>query len=200
MKELLIATGNKGKIAEIRQMLADEPFAIRSLSDFPEIAEIEETGNTFAENAILKVRGYAIQTGLLALADDSGLEIQALGGAPGVFSARYGGEGTGYGEKMRSVLEALEKTGDKERRARFVCVMALADKSGKIVGTSDGICDGRIAAQPRGSGGFGYDPIFVPDGFSGTFGELETGVKQQISHRKRAFIGIMPFLLDFRGV
>jgi XTP/dITP diphosphohydrolase len=200
MKELLIATGNKGKVAEIRQMLAGAPFVIRGLDDFPEMAGIEETGNTFAENAILKARGYGIATGSLALADDSGLVIEALDGAPGVFSARYGGQNTGYGEKMRQVLAALEKSGDTERRARFVCAMALADESGKILHTSEGVCDGRIAPQPRGTGGFGYDPIFVPDGFSGTFGELENAIKQQISHRKRAFIGIMPFLLDFRGV
>jgi XTP/dITP diphosphohydrolase len=200
MKELLIATHNKGKLAEIERFLDNEPFLVKGLSDFAEIEEVAETGDTFSENAILKARGYALQTGTFSLADDSGLEIAALDGAPGVFSARYGGEDSGYEEKMRMVLAKLAQTPAAERRARFVCVMALANEQGEIIHTAEGICDGSIALQPRGNNGFGYDPIFIPDGFSDTFGELETGVKQQISHRKRAFVRIMPFLLDFTRV
>jgi XTP/dITP diphosphohydrolase len=199
MKEILIATANKGKIAEIRQFLASEGFVIKGLTDFPEIVEVEESGNTFAENAILKARGYAVQSGLLALADDSGLEIDALNGAPGVFSARYGGQ-VGYDEKMRLVLTELEKTEDEKRGARFVCAMALANTEGEIIHVSQGVCEGKIGFEPRGNNGFGYDPIFIPEGFENTFGELDDGIKGQISHRKRAFSGIMPFLLDFRGV
>lgn len=200
MLELLIATGNKGKIAEIGQLLDGQAFVVKGLSDFPAIVEVEETGNTFAENAILKARGYAMQSGLFSLAEDSGLEIEALNNGPGIFSARYGGENTNYREKIRLVLAELEKTGDQKRRARFVCAMALAGPDGKIIHISEGACHGTIASQPRGTGGFGYDPVFVPDGFSGTFGELAEGLKQQISHRKRAIDGIMPFLLDFKGV
>jgi XTP/dITP diphosphohydrolase len=200
MLELLIATGNKGKIAEIGQLLDGQAFVVKGLSDFPAIVEVEETGSTFAENAILKARGYGLQAGILSLADDSGLEIEALNNGPGIFSARYGGENTNYQEKIRLVLAELERTGDEKRRARFVCAMALAGPNGKIIHISEGACHGTIASQPRGTGGFGYDPVFVPDGFSGTFGELAEGVKQQISHRKRAIDGIMPFLLDFKGV
>lgn len=198
MKELLIATQNKGKIAEIGGFLREKPFFIKGLGDFAEIEDVAETGGTFTENAVLKARGYALQTGMFSLADDSGLEIEALGGAPGVFSARYGGENSGYEEKMRIVLAEMEQAAD--RRARFVCVMALADERGEILHTSEGICEGNIAFQPRGTGGFGYDPIFIPAGFSGTFGELDEAVKQQISHRKRAFDRIMPYLLDFTRV
>ncbi len=202
MKELLIATRNKGKIAEIEEFLRGKPFLIKGLGDFAGTRDVAETGGTFTENAILKARGYALQTGVFSLADDSGLEIEALGGAPGVFSARYGGENSGYDEKMRIVLAELAqaKISGKQRRARFVCAMALANERGEILGTSEGICSGSIALRPRGTGGFGYDPIFIPDGFSETFGELDEAVKQQISHRKRAFDGIMPFLLDFTRV
>lgn len=197
--KLLVATGNKGKIKEIGALLKDAPYEVLGLSDFPGIVEVEETGNTFAENAILKARGYAGQTGCLTLADDSGLEVLALGGAPGVFSARYGGADTGYNEKIALLLDEIDKTGSKDRRARFACVMALASETGGIIHTSEGFCEGRIGFEPVGDNGFGYDPVFIPDGYGSTFGELADDIKQQISHRARAINGIIRFLAGFRG-
>ncbi len=200
MQELLIATHNKGKVAELSGLLAGLPVGLRYLSEFPEIEEVEETGVTFAENARLKAAEYARQSGLLAIADDSGLEIEALDNRPGVYSARYGGHGTGFDEKVALVLSELGETGDVERRARFVCAAAVADKNGEILFESESVCPGRIAKEPRGNGGFGYDPIFIPDGFDHTFGELSEAIKQKISHRAAAFREIIPFLRDFIAI
>ncbi|HEV7645583.1 MAG TPA: RdgB/HAM1 family non-canonical purine NTP pyrophosphatase [Pyrinomonadaceae bacterium] len=205
---LIIATKNPGKIEEIRRLLTGLPIEVGYLGDFTEVEKVAETGSTFHENARLKASGYALQTGSYTLADDSGLEIAALGGAPGVLSARYGGENTGYPEKMELVLSKLAETPEAEtlgnahsqRRARFICVMAVASPEGEILHEAEGICDGKIAPGPRGTSGFGYDPIFIPDGFSGTFGELGDDIKQQISHRARAISEIMRFLLDFTHI
>src|SRR5688572_106447 len=153
--ELLVATRNQGKITELRELLADLPVRLRGLDEFPQIADVEETGETFAENAFLKARSYAKETGLYALADDSGLEVAALGGAPGVFSARYAGEAASNTEKISKLLDELSKTGDSERLARFVCVMAFAGKSGEIIHFEEGFCTGRIAGTPAGTKGFG---------------------------------------------
>jgi XTP/dITP diphosphohydrolase len=197
---ILIATGNPGKIAEIRTLFTKVPVRFRSLADYPHTIEVEETGSTFAENAELKAIGYARQTGLWALADDSGLEITALGGRPGVFSARYGGDYTSFSEKMKLVLGEMENSGHDDQSARFVCVMSLADDTGKSHLSAEGECRGRLASEPRGNGGFGYDPIFIPDGFDRTFGELPDAVKAKISHRSRAAEKIMRYLLDFIGI
>ncbi len=203
---LLIATKNPGKIDEIRRLLTGLPIEAGYLGDFADVKEVAETGSTFHENARLKASGYALQTGSYALADDSGLEIALLGGAPGVLSARYGGENMGYPEKMKLVLSKLAQTPENaheepgERRARFICVMAVASPEGEILHEAEGICGGKIAPEPRGMNGFGYDPIFIPDGFSGTFGELGDDIKQQISHRARAISEIMRFLLDFTHI
>jgi XTP/dITP diphosphohydrolase len=141
-----------------------------------------------------------VQTGEFALADDSGLEVVALGGAPGAYSARYAGVGAAYDAKMTKLLDALNATGDAERRASFVCAMAIADPNGRLVAVTEGACPGVITTSPRGAGGFGYDPIFVPDGFDLTFGELDPSVKQEISHRSRAARLIMRYLPDFIAV
>jgi XTP/dITP diphosphohydrolase len=194
---LLVATGNKGKLRELRDLLGGVPVELVGLEDVGCVVEIEETGATFAENAALKASGYARLVGILTLADDSGLEIEALGGRPGVLSARYGGEDVGFDSKMAMLLEELERSGDKDRRARFVCSIAIADAKGEIVYSADGICSGRIASGPRGTNGFGYDQIFIPDGFEETFGELSDAVKSKISHRARAFCEIIPFLQGF---
>ena len=199
-QKLLIATNNPGKIAELKDMLASAPFDLLSLDDFPAAAEVEETGLTFDENARLKARGYALQTGLTALADDSGLEVEALDNNPGVFSARYGGPGTSFAQKMAKLLAELDKTGDTVRRAHFVCAMAIANGKGEVLFTSEGICEGKIAPDPRGSGGFGYDPLFIPEGFDRTFGELSEAIKREISHRARAFKQIIPFLRHFTAI
>ena len=200
MKKLLVATNNKGKLAELRTLLTGLPVELQSLSDLGTFDEVEETGSTFIENARLKASGYALQTGLPSIADDSGLEVAALDGRPGVLSARYGGEALGFGEKMQMLLAEIDKTGSENRSARFVCALAVADEAGNILYTTEGICNGKIASGPRGNSGFGYDPLFIPDGYEQTFGELSGGIKQQISHRRRAFEQIMPFLRDFIAV
>ncbi len=195
--KLLVATNNKGKLAELNALLAGLPLELMSLNDIGGIDEIEETGSTFAENAALKAQGYARHARIPTLADDSGLEVEALNNQPGVFSARYGGGDLGFDEKMLKLLAELEKTRDTRRQARFVSAIAIADAAGEIVHSAVGICNGKIAPSPRGSNGFGYDPLFIPDGFEQTFGELSEAVKQKISHRAHAFEQIIPFLRDF---
>lgn len=198
-KRLLIATMNPGKVAELGEMLAELGITAVGLGAFPNVRGVEESGSTFLENARLKASNYAIQTGLPSLADDSGLEVATLGGRPGVHSARYGGD-VSFPERMRLLLDELKASGSTDRRARFVCSIALASADGQIVATTEGICNGRLTDEPHGNGGFGYDPVFVPDGYEMTFGELSSAIKAQISHRKRAFSQIMPFLRPFFGV
>ena len=184
--ELLVATNNAGKVRELSQLLAGLPLRLRLLSEFPGVPEAEETGTTFAENATLKALHYSGHTGLLTLSDDSGLGVEALGGAPGVYSARYAGPHATYAERMAKLLGELEAAGGEGRRARFVCVIAVADPSAGALDTFEGACEGRIALAPRGTGGFGYDPIFIPEGYDQTFGELPEEVKHSVSHRARA--------------
>ena len=195
--ELLIATRNTGKIVELQSLLASLPqLRLRSLTEFPEVADVAETGTTFAENAALKAREYAKQTQFWSLADDSGLEVDALGGAPGVYSARYAGEDASDAARIERLLDTLSQTGDADRRARFVCVIAISDPQGEIANLSTGICEGTIAYAPRGTNGFGYDPIFVPDGYEQSFGELPTEIKEVISHRARSLKAARSFLLE----
>ena len=189
-----MATANPGKVAEIGSLLGS--ISLKNLKEFPNITEVAETGVTFSENAILKARGYALQTREWTLADDSGLEVFALDGAPGVFSARYGGNGLSDADRVQRLLDALFQTGDTERRARFVSVIAIADPGGSILHTSTGTSEGMIAWGPRGSNGFGYDPVFIPDGYDKTFGELSEEVKKTISHRARALAAVHPFLTN----
>jgi XTP/dITP diphosphohydrolase len=184
--ELLIATGNAGKVRELSQLLAGLPLRLRHLSELGDVREPEETGTTFVENATLKALYYRERGRMLTLSDDSGLAVDALGGAPGVYSARYAGPRATYAERMTKLLEELASTQDDERRARFVCVIAIAEPSTRVVQTFEGTCEGRIAHAPRGTGGFGYDPIFIPEGHTQTFGELPDEVKHSISHRARA--------------
>ena len=194
--ELLIATGNKGKVAELRSLLAGLPLRLRDLAEFPSAREVEETGQTFADNASLKAQGYAAQIGLWTLADDSGLEVDALGGAPGVFSARYGGEGLTDAGRVERLLTELSRVAARDRRARFVCVIAIADPHGHVMNLWTGTCEGQIIHAPRGTHGFGYDPIFLPDGFEQTFGELPAEIKHDISHRARALKAARSFLVN----
>jgi XTP/dITP diphosphohydrolase len=198
-KELLIATRNAGKVREVRELLSDLAIALRGLQDFPLTTEVEETGATFAENASIKALAYAAQTGLWAIADDSGLEVDALGGAPGVYSARYAGAHASDAERIELLLYELERTGDAYRRARFVCAIAVADPQGNIKQVSEGRCEGRIAHAPRGTRGFGYDPVFVPEGHEQSFGELPSEIKAKISHRARALAEARSFLLKLSG-
>ena len=194
--ELLIATSNRGKFVEYQSLLASMPLRLRNLAELPAIEDVEETGMTFSENAILKARAYARQTGLWSLADDSGLEVDALGGAPGVFSARYGGAGATDSERIARLLEELSRCAAQERRARFICVIAIADSQGEIASLSTGRCEGLIAHAPKGTGGFGYDPVFIPDGFEQTFGEFPSEIKQKVSHRALALQAARTFLMS----
>jgi non-canonical purine NTP pyrophosphatase (RdgB/HAM1 family) len=199
-RTLVLATGNPGKVRELRELFRAVPFELKSLRDFGGIVDVAETGSTFEENAILKARGFASQTGEISLADDSGLEVESLGNAPGVLSARFAGADAGYDVKIRTLLRMIEETADHARRARFVCVMAIADPGGNVLNIARGVCSGTIAREPRGTNGFGYDPVFVPDGYDQTFGELSDEVKSQVSHRSRAAQLIIRYLLDFTGV
>jgi XTP/dITP diphosphohydrolase len=193
-RRLLIATRNRGKLQEIKVLLEGLPLELCDLNSFPVIGSIAETGNTFAENASLKATGYAAQAVVMTLADDSGLEVEALYGAPGVLSARYAGEGASDSQRVDKLLSELEKIDAGNRAARFISVVAISDSSGTILNVSSGVCNGAIAAAPRGTNGFGYDPIFVPTGFDKTFAELTPLEKNQISHRALALRGATEFL------
>ena len=199
-KRILLATTNPGKIAELGSMLGALPVEVVGLDAFGDLREVAETGATFEENARLKAAGYALQVGLPAIADDSGLEVAALDGRPGVLSARYGGEDTTFAEKIRLLLAEVDAAAAPDRRARFVCSIAVAGADGSIRYTAEGECRGVLAQAPRGEGGFGYDPVFVPDGYDETFGELPDAIKAKISHRARAFSHIVPFLRVFGAI
>jgi len=188
MKRLLLGTRNPGKVIEITTILHSSGWGFSSLEEFPEVGPAAEDGVTYADNAIAKARFYAAATGLLALADDSGLELAALGGAPGVYSARYAGEGASDADRRALLLSELAKVDSGDRRARFVAAVAIATPAGSVLNLSEGICEGTIIFEPRGSGGFGYDPLFVPDGYDQTFAELPDRVKNRISHRARALM------------
>lgn len=160
------------------------------------MGEVEETGATFTENASLKAQAYAAQAGLWTLADDSGLEVDALGGAPGIYSARYAGAGATDAERIARLLEELRHVEQDARRARFVCAVATADPTGNVIHVSLGTCEGSISREPHGAGGFGYDPIFIPDGYDESFGQLSSEIKARISHRARALQATCSFLLS----
>jgi XTP/dITP diphosphohydrolase len=184
MTRLLLASRNRHKVREIQDILGPG-FEVHDLSDHPEIPEIVESGKTFEENAVIKALAVSAKCDGLVLADDSGLELDALDGAPGVVSARYAGEGATDQENIEKLQRELKGSGKGARSARFRCVIALA-RSEKIIGTFAGAVEGVIIDAPRGHDGFGYDPVFVPNGFSETFGELPAKTKNQISHRAKA--------------
>jgi XTP/dITP diphosphohydrolase len=200
LTKIVLATKNQGKIREFAELLGGIDRRLIGLDEFDSVLEPEETGSTFAENAALKAAYYALHCGTAAIADDSGLVIDALDGRPGVLSARYGGDALSFDERMTMILDELADSADRSRRARFVCSLALADKNGQTLAVADGICEGRIAAYMTGDGGFGYDPIFIPDGFDATFGQLSREDKNNISHRRRAILQIIPFLRDFTAI
>lgn len=179
---LLIATGNAGKKREYEHLLASLALEIVSLRELEIIEQVPETGDTFEENALLKARAYAARSGLLTLADDSGLVVDALGGAPGVLSARYGGPGLDDRDRYRLLLRQLEHVPCERRTARFECVIALVSTDGREAALK-GRCEGRIAETPRGDQGFGYDPVFWVDQEGCTMAELPPERKNEISHR-----------------
>ena len=190
---LLIATTNPGKLREIRGMLAGLPLQLRTLADLPAIEAPDETGSSFAENARLKAEYYASATGLPTVAEDSGLEIDALGGLPGVESARFGGAETTYPQKFALLYERLAMTPTPESPARFVCALAMVE-AGRLLFDAVGTVEGHIAPEPRGSGGFGYDPIFFYPPFGSTLAEAGSR-KDEVSHRAAAFAELRRYLL-----
>ncbi|SDS26537.1 RdgB/HAM1 family non-canonical purine NTP pyrophosphatase [Jiangella sp. DSM 45060] len=193
--KVVLATRNAHKVPEIARILsaAGTPVSLVSVADFPGVDDVEETGLTFEENALLKAHAVAAATGLPALADDSGLSVAALGGMPGVFSARWAGVHGDDAANLRLVLAQLTTVPDSARQAAFVCVAALALPDG-TAWTEEGRVDGVVVRAPRGSNGFGYDPIFVPSGSSRTTAELTPDEKDAISHRGRAFRAIAAHL------
>jgi XTP/dITP diphosphohydrolase len=194
--QLLLATRNAHKTREFRELLGPG-FDVIDLSSFPEIAISEETGQTFEENAASKALAASQDRHLLVIADDSGLEVDALGGAPGIYSARYASENANDAENVDQLLcELRTRNVDcKKRSARFRCVIALA-KNGKLRGTFEGMVEGTIVDPPRGTGGFGYDPVFQPDGFEETFAEMASELKNKISHRAKAIAAVREVIGD----
>jgi len=190
MQQLLLATRNAHKTREIQEILGRK-FEVRDLCTHPEVPETPESGKTFEENAILKAIAVSKKLPDLVIADDSGLEVDALGGAPGILSARYAGENANDKQNIDKLLRELAQTGTKpnQRSARFRCVLALA-REGHVLATFAGNIEGKIVDLPRGEGGFGYDPIFLPDGFGKTFAELPVATKNRISHRAKAIAGL----------
>ena len=184
MKTLVVATGNLHKVQEIKEILEPYGYQVLGANECGGMPEVVEDGKTFQENAVTKAVAAAKSLNRMVLADDSGLEVFALGGEPGVYSARYAGEGGNDGRNLAKLLLKLE--GETERAARFVCAIAVANPDGAVLGTCEGEVRGRIAAEARGNGGFGYDPAFIPDGYTQTFGELPAAVKNSLSHRANA--------------
>jgi XTP/dITP diphosphohydrolase len=191
MVELLLATRNPGKLRELQEIAAGSPLVWRGLDEFPGVPEAVEDGPTFAENARRKALHYAAATGLPTLADDSGLEVDALGGAPGVLSARYAGVEQDDAANVRKLLAALAGVPAERRTARFRCSMAFV-RAGEVLRESAGVIEGRIAAAPRGTGGFGYDPIFLVPALGKTAAELDPQQKHAISHRGQALRAMLP--------
>ena len=183
--KLLLATTNAGKARELAQLLKSVPWEMVSLRDEGVDFEVEETGETLEENAALKARTYARHSGLWALADDSGLEVEALGGAPGVRSRRFAGEGASDADLVRELLRRLDGTPWEQRAARFRSVIAIASPEGQVH-QCEGVCEGVIGFQPRGDGGFGYDPVFYIPELGCTMAELTLEEKNRISHRAAA--------------
>jgi len=195
MRELLIATGNSGKLKEMVSALGNVPFSIKFLPDCPEGVrrDVEETGSTFEENAILKARTYGDRSGLLTLAEDSGLEVAALGGRPGVYSARYAGGSDE--DRYRKLLGELEDVLAEDRGARFRAVVAIYDPKTGAVFITQGNCEGVITYEPMGEGGFGYDPVFYSNELKKTGAQMTVDEKNTISHRGRAMRAARDILL-----
>jgi XTP/dITP diphosphohydrolase len=197
-QKVLVATHNKGKIAEFKEMMRDLALDWIGLADIGVTSDVAETGTTFEENAILKAKAYAAESGLLTLADDSGLEVDALDGQPGVYTARYGGQALTSKERYELLLKNLAGIPWEARTARFRCVIALVGEEG-LLGTAAGTCEGVIAMQPAGEGGFGYDPVFYLPDKGLTMAQLPPGEKHGISHRGRAVAAVVPLLRNVIG-
>ena len=204
--DLVVGSYNAGKLREVSDALNDLSISVRYLREFPAVLEVAETGETYSANAILKAEGYANQTKVLTLGDDSGLEVAALNGGPGVFSARFGGPDASDTDRINLLLKELAERTQVGRAARFVCCMAVAgwksreDRSTQkpaLLTVVEGICEGTIATRPAGANGFGFDPVFIPNGYQQTFAELPNEVKATISHRAKALEQVRTFLSDW---
>ena len=194
---LVIGSRNIGKAGELADLLEDPSWQVKSLAEFPEIPEPAEDGATFEENAVQKATYYAEHIGVWCVADDSGLVVDALDGAPGVYSARYAGPDCVDANNIARLLAELADVAEPERTARFVCCAAAAPPGG-AAHVEVGAVEGRIAMTPRGVSGFGYDPVFVPEGYSRTFAEMTLSEKQAISHRGRALRKLRDYLTSLR--
>jgi XTP/dITP diphosphohydrolase len=195
---LLLASANRGKLRELRTILAGLPVELVGLAEagLGDPPEVEETGDTFLENALLKARAYAGWSGLAAVADDSGLEVDALGGAPGVRSARYAGQGASDQANLDKLLAALAGVPPERRAARFRCAAVLVDPDGGEW-HAEASWEGRLLDTPRGANGFGYDPVFLPDGWELTSAEVDQATKDAASHRGQAFRALRPAIEDW---
>lgn len=193
-RKILVATHNKGKVAEYADMLTNLAVEWLTLDDVGVVEDVAETGDTFRTNAALKAKAYAAKTGLLTLADDSGLVVDALDGAPGVKTARYGGAGLSHAQRYRLLLINMRDVPWEQRTARFCCVIVLAAPDGTILDEADGTCEGMIAFAPAGNGGFGYDPVFYVPEREKTMAQLPVAEKHQISHRGQALAQLAPRL------
>ncbi len=194
--ELLVGSKNKFKAVEIRRLLFDVPVEVLDLSAFEELPDVAEEGDTFEANAVAKAKGFAAMTGLATLADDSGLEVDALGGRPGVYSARFAGPGATDDANNSLLIEMLARTPIYERTGRYRCVLAFATPEGATL-SSEGSVEGVITRELRGRNGFGYDPLFFVPQFGATFGELPPETKDRVSHRARALAQFKRLFADF---
>ncbi len=196
MRELLIATKNPGKLKELQELLRPLGIGVLSLAELPPMPDIIEDGDSFAANAVKKARETSRHTGYITMADDSGLIVDALNGLPGINSARFAGDNASDADNNGKLLELLAGVEQGKRTARFVCVIAIGDKNGKVV-TVEGRCEGRIDVAPKGSAGFGYDPLFIPTGHQISFAQLSSQEKHKISHRGQALNQAIPLIKQF---
>mgnify|MGYP002331880604 CR=1 FL=1 len=195
MRKLLLATRNQKKLLELRRLLQGLPLEVLGLEAFPTAPQVKETGQSFAENATLKATQVARHTGLWAVADDSGLEVDALDGAPGIYSARYAGPEATDQDNIQKLLRELEDVPPPRRTARFRAVLALANPKGQLVALFEGTVEGLITTSPKGQGGFGYDPVFQPLGHDRTFAQMSPQEKDALSHRARALKRLRTYLV-----
>lgn len=186
MEELIVASRNKGKVREIKALLANLPFKVSSLLDYPDIPDIVEDGKTYRANALKKAREAALATGKMAMSDDSGLEVKALGNAPGIYSARFAGEGASEKARNKKLFAMLKGVPMHKRQARYRCVIALVNAKGRELGVVEGTCSGYVTTRDIGQNGFGFDPLFLLKRYNKTFGQLAPELKAKISHRARA--------------
>ncbi len=186
MKELIVASRNKGKVSEIKELLADLPYKVTSILEYPNLPDVVEDGKTYKANALKKAITIAKLTGKMTISDDSGIEVKALGNAPGIYSARFAGEGKSESQKNQKLFQLLKNVPMSKRQCRYRCVVALVDGKGKELGVVEGTCSGFVATQNRGKNGFGFDPLFIVPRYNKTFGELDASIKAKISHRARA--------------